>query len=189
MEMLEEPRITRHRLTVDDYHRMAQTGVLAHDARVELIDGEIIEMAPMGTRHHSTILRLSQMLHTAVGERATVMTQLPMRLDRRNEPEPDLALLKPRADFYASAHPCGADSLLVIEVSDTTLGYDVRIKAPLYARHGVPEYWVFDLPGQQLRLFSQAAGGNWGDVQVIVKPGRIALPGLGGVEIDLSSDF
>jgi Uma2 family endonuclease len=189
MEVLDEPQFVRHRLNVDDYHRMAETGVLAADARVELIDGEVIDMAPMGTRHHSTILRLSQRLQFAVGAGALVATQLPLRLDPHNEPEPDLALLRPRADFYANALPCGADALLVIEVSDTTLAYDLRIKAPLYARHGVAALWVIDLPGGLLRRFSAAQGDVYSEVSLIDRPGLVALPGLPGCSLDCSGIF
>ena len=186
MELLEEPLITRHRLTVEDYDRMAETGVLAPGARVELIDGEVIDMAPMGTGHHSMVMRLSHLLHDAVGNHATVMTQLPLRLDRHSEPEPDLALLKPREDFYAGALPTGADTLLVVEISDSTLAYDVRIKAPLYARNGVPELWIVDLPGHALRCFRSPRGDTWTDIRIITEPGVVPLPGLPGVTLDLS---
>ena len=149
MDELEEPRVARHKLTVEEYYRMAEVGVLAHDARVELIEGEVIDMAPIGSKHYSAVARLHRMLQLAWADKAMVVAQSPLRLSKRSEPEPDIVVLKPRDDFYASALPTGPDSLLVVEVSDTTLAYDVRIKAPLYARHGVPEYWVFDLSGQR----------------------------------------
>ena len=186
MEVLDEPQLLRHRLSVDDYYRMAEVGLLAPDARVELIEGEIIDMAPMGTRHHSTILRLSRLLQSAIGDAALVSTQLPVRLNQRNEPEPDIALLKPSPDFYATALPTGHDCLLVIEVSDTTLPYDVRIKTPLYARHGVPEVWVFDLPGGLLRRYAAAQDGVYTDTSATRDPGVMPLPGLPGCSLDLT---
>jgi Uma2 family endonuclease len=186
MEVLDEPRITRHRLTVDDYYRMAEVGVLAHDARVELIEGEIIDMAPMGTKHSAAIRHLAQLLQEAVQRRAIVSMQLPLRLGSLSEPEPDLMLTKPRADFYRNAHPTGPDCLLVIEVADTSLPYDVKVKAPLYAQHGVPEYWVIDLDQKVLRRFASPKDGVWTDVSAVVSPGRIALPGLDGLHIDLT---
>lgn len=182
---LQEPKLLRHRISVDDYDRMAEVGLLAADARVELIDGEIIDRAPMGSRHHATILRLSQLLHEAAGRQAQISTQLPVRLDGRSEPEPGLAVLRRRDDFYANALPTGADCLLVIEVSDTTLAYDVRIKVPLYAQHGVPEVWVVDLPGGLLRRFADAEAGVYTEVSALPRPGVVELPGLPGCSIDL----
>lgn len=189
MEVLEEPRILRHRITVDDYYRMAEVGVLAPDARVELIDGEVIDMAPMGTRHRYVVMSLTRLLLRAVGDAALVSAQLPLRLGDQSEPEPDLALLKSRADGYATVMPGGKDTLLVIEVSDTTLAYDVRIKAPLYARHGVPELWVVDLAGGLLRRFGAPEGDAWGDASATANPGRVALPGLPGIAVDLAGLF
>ena len=146
METLEEPRITRHRLNVEQYHRMSEAGVFEPDARVELIEGEIIDMAPIGSRHFSAVSRLNRMLVEATGSRAVVSIQQSLRLDRFTEPEPDIAVLKPRDDFYAEALPTGADALLVIEVADSTIAFDLRTKARLYATHGVLTYWVVDLP-------------------------------------------
>ena len=191
MEVLEPPPFVRHRLSVDDYHRMARAEVLAPDAQVELIDGEVIDMAPMGTRHRAAVMRLSQLLHDAVGHAAHVSTQLPLRLDGHSEPEPDVALLQPRSDFYAHALPTGADTLLVVEVSDTTLIYDTRIKVPLYARAGVPEVWVLDLSANLLRRYAQAQGDGFADVTVLDKATlqTMALPGLQGKSVDLSVLF
>jgi len=187
METLEEPRITRHRLTVDEYERMAEVGVLAPDARLELIDGEIIDMAPIGTQHYWTVGTLHRLLQQAVGNEGWVISQSPLRLSAQSQPEPDLVVLKPQVS--TAALPGAADVFLVIEVSDTTLSYDVRVKAPLYARHGVPECWVFDLTNQQLRVFRQPQGDTWGEALTLPQPGRIALPGLAGVDIDLGGVF
>lgn len=188
-QVLEEPHILRHRLTVEDYYRMAEVGVLEADARVELIEGEVIDMAPTGTKHYAAVMRLDHLIKAAVQGRALVAVQAPLRLNRYSQPEPDLAVLKPRDDFYAAALPTGADTLLVIEVSDTTLAYDVRIKAPLYARHGVAELWVIDLAGGLLRRFCDPQGDSFGDVSATERPGRIALPGLIDTHIDLSGLF
>jgi Uma2 family endonuclease len=186
LEVREEPHILRHRITVDDYYRMAEVGLFAPDAKVELIDGEVMDMAPMGTRHSSILRRLTPLLQEAVGQRAQVSSQSPLRLGRASEPEPDITVLKPRADYYDSNHPTGPDCFLVIEVSDTTLPYDVKVKAPLYAQHGVPEYWVIDIEQRALRRFAAPKDGDWTDVSVQVSPGVTPLPGLDGVTIDLS---
>lgn len=189
VEVLEEPRLKRHRLSVDDYERMTEVGVLAHDARVELIDGEVIEMAPIGSRHYAAVSKLDRWLQRAVQDQSIVVTQAPVRLSSHSEPEPDVVLLKPRVDFYAGALPTGVDTLLVIEVSDTTLAYDVRIKAPLYARFGVPEYWVVDLTGGLLRIFRNPQEGQWLDMSAVARPGLVALPGLPGCSVDLTDLF
>jgi Uma2 family endonuclease len=181
----ELPLLTRHRLTVADYYRMAEAGVLAPDARVELIEGEVIDMAPIGSRHASAVARLAQQFAQLVGQRAVVWTQNPLRLDAQNEPQPDLMLLQPRADFYAGAHPTAADVLLLIEVADTSARYDREIKLPLYARHGVREVWIVDLHERCVRFFRQPAGGGYADATATATPGRTAVPALPGVAVDL----
>ena len=110
--------ILRHRITVDEYYRMAEVGILPPGARVELIEGEIIDMAPIGSGHGGTVSQLNRLLHEAVGDRAYVLPQLVVRLSDISEPQPDLALIKPRADFYKKKHPGPADTFLIIEVSE-----------------------------------------------------------------------
>jgi Uma2 family endonuclease len=187
MLTLEDPQIKHHLLTVEQYHRMGEAGVFAPDARVELIEGEVIDMAPMGSRHLAAVSRLNRLLTAAVGARAIVNAQLPVQLGSMSEPEPDLSILKARDDFYASALPTEADVLLVVEVSDTTLPYDIRVKAGLYARHCVPVYWVFDLRAKVLRVFSEPRDGAYARVSEVASPGIIAVPGLDGVTVDLSA--
>jgi Uma2 family endonuclease len=185
VEVLEEPRIKRHLLTVEQYHLMGEAGVFAADARVELIDGEVIDMAPMGSRHYATVSRLDHLLTSVIGHRAIVNGQMPLRLGSMSEPEPDLCVLKARGDFYASALPTAADTLVVIEVSDSTLAYDVRVKARLYARHGVPVCWVFDLQAPMLRVFADPRDGDYAQTEQIVSPGLMPIPGLDGIAVDL----
>lgn len=186
MNMLDALGIRRHRITVDQYHSMGEAGIFSPDARVELIEGEIVDMAAIGTKHWAAVNRLNQLLVQAVGDHAIVSTQSSVRLDNWSEPEPDVALYKPRDDYYASRHPTGIDALLVIEVSDTTLDYDMRVKAPLYARHGVSNYWIFDLNARVLRVFRAPGGDAYHDVTSIERPGVVSLPGLSGVTIDLT---
>ena len=124
---------------------MAEAGILGEDDRVELIEGEIVQMAPMGSRHAACIRRLEALLSQLAGSPGIVSTQCPIRLDDDSEPEPDLALLKPREDFYSQEHPGPGDMLLVIEVSDTSAEYDTEVKLPLYARAGIPETWLVNL--------------------------------------------
>ena len=179
--------LQRHRLTVDEYHRMGQAGVFPPDARVELIDGEVIDMAPIGTRHASAVKKLNALLSAAAGGSAIVAVQDPLRLSDASEPEPDLMLLRPRADFYAHAHPGPADVLLLIEVSDSTAAYDRGIKLDLYARHGVTEVWIVDLDNDVVRFFRHGDGTAYTDITASETPRATPVAALPGVTIDLSS--
>jgi len=181
-----EPGVQRHRLTVAQYHRMAEAGVLAHDARVELVEGAIVDMAPIGSRHAAAVKRLNALLTHAVGARAIVSVQDPIRLGDRSEPQPDLALLRPRADFYAGAAPTAADALLVVEVAQASAAYDRQVKVPLYAQHGVPEVWVVDLDDGLLRFYRALQSGRYADITATETPGATAVPGLEGVTVDLT---
>ncbi len=142
--------VHRRKLSIDEFHRIGAAGILGEDDRVELIDGEMIEMAPIGTRHLSKVNRLARMLSLTVAQEAIVSTQNPIALPPQNEPQPDIALLKPRADDYEGSLPAAADVLLIIEIADTTLAYDRDVKIPIYARHGIPEVWLFDVQGGAL---------------------------------------
>lgn len=135
---------TRHRFTLDEYHRLGEMGLFSEDDRVELVDGEIIEMTPIGLRHAACVKRFNALLSHQVGTRSILSIQDPLRvLD--SEPVPDLAILRYRDDFYAGKAAAAEDALLVIEVADSSLHYDQTVKAPLYAQAGIPELWVIDL--------------------------------------------
>ena len=138
-------QLTRRRFTVDDYYAMARAGILHEDDRVELIDGEIVEMPPIGPGHAGSTDGGAELLIRRFGDLVQVRIQAPIRLNAHNEPQPDLALVRRRADFYRSGHPTPADVLLVIEVADTSLETDQRIKLPTYARASLPEVWLLDL--------------------------------------------
>lgn len=181
--------LRRHRLTVDDYYRMAEVGVLAPDARVELIEGEIIDMAPIGSRHGGTVSFMLRQLTAAASRLALVTAQSPLRLDRASEPQPDLMLLRPRADFYRKSHPTASDVLLLIEVSDSTVRYDRQVKVPLYARHGVPEVWLVDLPGNELHCLSSPEDGTYVHATSLRAPGNVPLSMLDAVAVDLDGLF
>ena len=134
------------RFTVDEYYAMAEAGILTEGDRVELIDGVIVEMAPVGSRHVGVVNGFNRAFTEAVGRRAVVQVQSPIRLDDGTEPQPDLALLLERADLYASGHAGPQDVLLLIEVADSSVGYDRDEKLPRYARAGIPEVWLALLP-------------------------------------------
>jgi Uma2 family endonuclease len=179
----------RHRITVDEYHRMAEVGVLAPDARVELIEGEIVEMPPIGSRHSAAVSQLYEILHAALGKRATVWCQGAVRLGDLSEPQPDFAVLARREDFYRERHPTAADILLAIEVSDTTLRYDLQTKSALYARHGICEFWVIDLDGAKTHLFRAPEGGVYRETSGPSAPGVLTLSALRDTSIDVSVLF
>jgi Uma2 family endonuclease len=179
--------LQRHRLTVDEYYRMGQAGVFAPDARVELIEGEVIDMAPIGSRHASAVKKLNALLSAAAGAGAIVAVQDPLRLSDASEPEPDLMLLRPRADFYAQAHPGPADVLLLIEVSDSTAAYDCGIKLDLYAKHRVTEVWIVDLDNNIVRFFRNSDGTAYTDITASETPRTTPVAALPGVTIDLSN--
>lgn len=145
--------IDRHIFTVDKYHRMAEMGILTEDDRVELINGEIITMSPINSPHASVVDRVSNFLKGEIGKSVIVRVQSPLLLSDLSEPEPDITLLVPRDDFYASAHPQPEDVYLLIEVADSTVQIDRQVKLPLYASAGVLEVWIVNLPDQQVEVY------------------------------------
>ena len=144
---------TRYKLSVDEYHKLGEAGVLAADSRVELIEGELIEMAPIGSRHAAAVSRLHELVYDQSRGLALVWQRNPVALRPRSEPQPDLTLLKYRADHYVEALPSAGDVLLVIEVSDTSLEYDRGEKLRLYATHGIPEYRVVDVQSKRIEVY------------------------------------
>jgi Uma2 family endonuclease len=174
----------RHRLSVDDYYRMAETGVLSPDDRTELIDGEIIDMPPIGSRHADVVTMLGQRLVYAVGDVAQVRVQAPVRLLPRSEPQPDIAVVTARQGGYRNAHPGAADVLVLIEVSDSTLRYDLEIKARLYAKHGIAEYWVVDLESNRVHRHRRPGSDGYGERDEITD-GTLPLPApLSAITLD-----
>jgi len=168
----------RHRLDVGAYYRMAEAGILSHPQRVELIDGDIFDMNPIGSRHAAVTRRLERQFARAVADGiALVSVQNPLRLDAYNEPQPDFVALSPRPDGYAAFHPGAADALLLIEVSDSSLDHDRKTKLALYARFGVPEVWIVDLSGSAIEVYRDPAEGRYRSfsrmVQGALTPARI----------------
>lgn len=182
--------LRRHRVTVDEYYRMGEAGVLAPDARVELIEGEVIDLAPIKSRHAWAVNLLAARLHQAArGQSVLVTCQTPLRLSGHSEPEPDLMLVRQRAEGYAAQHPGPADVLLLIEVADNSLDYDRRVKMPLYARHGVAEAWIVDLENRQVRFFRRPVGEGYTDITGTETPGGTTVAALPGVLVDLAGLF
>src|SRR5437016_10007262 len=147
--------VTKKLFTVDEYYRLAAAGILGPEDRVELIDGEIIQMSPIGDRHAGNVNRGTRLFVAAFAARAVVSVQNPLQLDNYTEPEPDIVVLRPRADDYMSKKARAEDALLVLEVCDTTLRYDRNIKLPRYAAAGIPEVWIEDLAGDELLVYRE----------------------------------
>lgn len=142
-----------HRFNVQEYFRMAETGILPPEARVELIEGEIIDMLPIGPFHSGVLNQLTREFSNLAGGRWLVSCQSPVFLSETSLPEPDLMLLRPSTDNYKSAHPKSEDVFLVIEVSDSSLLFDRETKLPLYARAGIEEAWILNVPQKQLEVY------------------------------------
>jgi Uma2 family endonuclease len=175
--------VARYHFTVDEYHRMGEAGVFAEDARVELINGEIVEMTPIGSRHAALVRRLDRWLQRWIGEELVVSTQQPIRIETDGEPVPDVAILRPRDDDYAGSHPVGTDTLVVMEVADTSAMYDRNVKRRLYAEGGVPEYWVIDLPRQSVAVFRSPRDGDFTEFHEYRGDESWISPGLGDREV------
>jgi len=187
--LMSEDFVPRHRFTVQQYYRMAEVGLLAPDARVELIEGEVIDMAPQGIHHAEILRRLGRLLFLAAGDRATVQTQCPLRLDDFSEPEPDFALLKRRKEGYLTSHPGAADTLLVVEVSHSSLRFDRSRKLQLYARHEIPEYWIVDVTAPRLQVFHSPDKGQYTHSDSAERPAAVALRAMPELRVDLTGLF
>jgi hypothetical protein len=162
----------RRRFTIEEYERMAETGILAQDDRVELVEGEIVEMSPIGNPHAAFVANLNHLLMARVGDRVRVWVQGPVRVPPRSKPQPDLALLRPRS--YVREGATAGDVLLVIEVAETSLPYDRTVKLRLYARAGIPEYWIVDANAETLEVYRSPSGERYTDHRRLARGERVA---------------
>src|SRR5688572_19380724 len=183
----EHPR--RHRLTVADYYRMGEVGILAPDARVELIEGEIIDMAPIGSPHVSAVLQLDHLLQETVRGNALVLVQNPIVLGDYSAPQPDLALLRPRADYYRSSLARPGNVLLIVEVALSSLRFDRDDKIPLYARHGIPEAWLVDLEAKRVVRYRNPQQGSYALTDEPDLGSPLPIAALSEARLDLSALF
>ena len=164
--------------TVDEYYAMAQAGILGEDDRVELIAGEIVVMSPIGSRHAGCLNRLNELLVPSARRRAIVAPQNPLRLNDSSEPQPDIALLRWRNDGYASRHPGPQDTLLVIELADSSLDFDRGAKLALYARNGIAEVWVVNLRANSVEVYRSPGPDGYAESSTHSGSDRLAVPGL-----------
>jgi Uma2 family endonuclease len=167
--------VPKWRFTADDYQRMVHARILTKNHRVELIDGEIVAKMTIGPRHSATVDRTAWAFFTKAGESAIVRVQGAVRVNLYSEPEPDIVLLRPRSDFYASGHPGPADILLIVEVAESSIDYDREVKAPVYARSNVHEYWLVDLNEHVLHRYSSPEAGVYRTVRRYGRGQSLAL--------------
>jgi Uma2 family endonuclease len=162
-------QIARWQFTVEDYHQMHKTGILAEDDHVELLDGEVRAMSPIGSFHAAIVKRLNALLSRLIGSTAIISVQDPVQLDDYSEPQPDVAVLRLDDTFYATSHPTANDALLVIEVSDTSLEYDRDEKIPRYAHAGIREVWLIDVAQEVVEQYTQPRGDQYGAKQTFAR--------------------
>ena len=158
-------QVLKRLFTVEEYYRMAEANIFSEDDRVELLEGEIVQMTPIGKRHAGCVARLTMLLTRHFGEVGIVWVQNPIGLDKHSEPQPDLALLKLRPDFYTESHPKPEEVLLLVEVGDVSASFDRQVKVPLYAKAGIREVWLMDLAGECLEVHLKPSIGGYEEIQ------------------------
>jgi len=159
---------TKHLYTVDDYYHMAEAGAFIENNNVELIEGEIIDMVPMGCYHAWCITVLTRFFNKHIPDKNPIHVQTPLRIDNHTELEPDVFILKPSSDDYKNHHPVPEDVLLLIEVSQSTIQFDTNVKSPIYAKSGIPELWLIDLEAEQVLRYLYPVKGKFTQQEIFV---------------------
>lgn len=178
----------RRLLTVDEYHRMGDAGILTEDDRVELIEGELVAMAPIGTEHAATTNALNRLLVMEVGDQGIVSVGNPVRLNRHSEPQPDFSVLRPGGD-YRRMMPRPEDTLLAVEVANTSLEYDRKVKLALYARSGIPEVWIVNLAAEAVEVYRSPVGDGYTDMIRVGGSDSLTIAAIPGVAIRVAGLF
>ena len=181
--------VPRHRLTTRDYHRMGEAGILSGNDRVELLEGQLVDMSPIGPRHAIVTENLNELLVTAFAGRARIRCQDPVVLDDGSEPQPDLALVRRPWRGYPHTHPEPGDIFLLIEVADSSLDFDRTVKLELYARACIREVWIVDLTTDGVLVHRRPSGGGYGSVVRVESPGVLGIEELPGVTISVAEVF
>jgi Uma2 family endonuclease len=180
---------TRHKLSVEDYHRLGEVGILSEDSRVELLEGELIEMAPIGGPHMAVVNRLTRLFVLAIGDLGVVSVQNPVRLPPHSEPQPDVAILKPRAGEAASAVPDPQDVLLMLEVADTTLTFDRTTKLMLYAKAAIAESWIVNLQSRCIEVYREPTAEGYSKKVEVSIAGTVSPQALPTVRLAVAEIF
>jgi Uma2 family endonuclease len=189
LDILSRHAVPLHRLTVNDFHRLAEAGILGEDDRVELLEGHLVDMSPIGPQHALAVDALMDLLVAAVAGQAAVRVQNPLALDAGSEPIPDIAVVRRPWRGYPGAHPGPSDIFLVVEVADTSLETDSGAKLELYARSGIREFWIVDLTADVVHVHRNPGGGSYAAETKIVPSGTLQIDGLPGVAIPASPIF
>jgi Uma2 family endonuclease len=180
-------QVARRIFTVDEYHRMGEAGIFSEDDRVELVEGEIVMMSPIGSYHAASVKQTSSEFHNILGGRAIVSVQDPIVLNDFSEPQPDIALIRPRADFYRHALPTASDVLLIVEIADSSIEYDRDIKLPAYARSGIPEVWLADIPAETVTAHTEPTNGAYRNVRAFRRGDSITPLHFPDLSIEVAS--
>lgn len=188
-DVLDRHPVPRHRLTLDEYHRLGEAGVLGEADRVELLEGQLVDMSPIGPRHALAVDALNELLVTAVAGRAGVRVQNPVVLDDRTEVHPDIAMVRRPWQGYPGAHPRPIDIFVLVEVADTSLETDRGAKLELYARAGIREFWIVDLTTDGVFVYRNPEGGRYGSMSRVDRSGTLEVQDLPGVAIRAASLF
>jgi Uma2 family endonuclease len=184
-----EPLIVRRKITVKEYDLMYEAGIFQPDERIELINGELVKMAPMNAPHIAYVAILTELLIEKFARRATIFTQLPIVLNSDSEPEPDISVLKWKKDRYFSGKPTACDVHALIEVADVSLAYDREVKLPLYARASIPEVWILKVQDRQLEVYRHPKDDRYTEKQLLQPSDTLALLAFPDVPIALSEVF
>lgn len=178
-------QLAKRLLTVSEYHKMAEVGILDEDDRIELINGEIIEMSPIGKLHVNRVNRITSIFKKLPDEKAILSIQNPISIAPYSEPEPDISLLEFKADFYEDQLPKAENVILVIEVADTSIGYDREVKKPLFAAAGIPELWIVNIDDEQVEVYKNPSNGDYASRQIFERGQIIYLDHLNfSVEVE-----
>jgi len=162
------PLVTRS-FTVDEYHRMAEAGILHEDDRVELLDGRIVQMTPIGSRHAGCVNHVTALLYRRLGDTVILAIQNPVILGTYWEPQPDIAVLRPRPDAYRTRHPNPEDILLIVEVGDSSVGWDRDTKIPAYAAAGIAEVWLVDLERERVEVYRSPGPRGYQEIRSLTR--------------------
>ncbi len=181
--------VQRYRFTVDEFARMGEAGIFTENDRVELIDGEILEMTPIGALHAGIVSRLTELIVTRVAGRAHVSVQNPVRLAPHTEPQPDIVVARRRQEFYTDRHPEPGDIFLVIEVADSSLRYDRTEKVPRYGRAGVPEMWLVDVDDAAVTVHTDPGPDGYATRRVLRRGDEVVAGGLAGLGFSVDQIF
>ncbi len=178
--------LAKRPFTTTEYHKLLENGFFTEDDRVELIDGEIITMSPIGPKHAGCVNKLNKMLNQIAGQVAIVAAQNPIWLNEYSEPQPDISLLKYRNDFYMTNHPTPQDILIAIEVADSTLEGDRQIKIPKYAQAGISEAWLIDLVNDRIEIYALPNEGVYQEIRIVLRHQEIVSPTLPELKLKAS---